>query len=502
VEAALVPERRPTRLLWGTLLAALGTLALAALGAPAPPAGAQTPVATATTIATATPTAAVTPTPAATVTSTAGPTVTPVPTLAPTGVVPGVGNCFQPLAIGTQCTSGGRQPGGEQLLATKTGSAAIGLVTLDLTVNARDVLPQVGGPATLFIPTTANSAGEPIACAPVDPGGATTCQGGTTGDPTLGGVAVVCFLGNDGIQECDAFGPFQAAAVGPAPVEPVAPPAAVAPPAPGQPAPPPPAGPAPSPPPLPDLPAGRFFPESGFGIHNDAFWGYFHARGGVPTFGFPISREFTFLGLPTQFFQRHIMQQGADGGVQTMNLLDPELMPYTRINASVFPDVDETLKGQTPSVGSLDYAQAVVAFIQQNAPEEWNGLPVRYWTTFRTTVPGSENDPNLGPLMNLEIWGTPLSAPAYDPGNLGFVYQRYQRSIMHFDSSCSCTQALLLADWFKTILTGQGLPPDLADQARGSRYFQQYNNAADSGLNRPNELPGTNMRFAFERDRP
>jgi hypothetical protein len=387
-------------------------------------------------------------------------------------------------------------------VATKSGSAAFSLVTLDLTVNARDVLPQVGGPATLFIPTTASSTGEPITCAPVDAGGATTCQGGTTGDPTLGGVAVVCFLGNDGIQECDAFGPFESGTVGAAPSVAPAPPAPAPPAAPGPAAAPPPAGPAPSAPPLPDLPVGRFFPETGFGIHNDAFWGYFNARGGVPTFGFPISREFLFLGLPTQFFQRHIMQQGADGGVQTMNLLDPELMPYTRINASDFPDVDETLKGQTPSVGSPDYAQAVVAFVQQNAPEQWNELPVRYWTTFRTTVPGSENDPNLGPLMNLEIWGTPISAPAYDPGNFGFVYQRYQRSIMHFDASCSCTQALLLADWFKTILTGQGLPQDLADQARGSRYFQQYNNAAESGLNRPNELPGTNMRFAFERDHP
>jgi hypothetical protein len=265
---------------------------------------------------------------------------------------------------------------------------------------------------------------------------------------------------------------------------------------------PPPPGPTPTAPPLPPAPAGRYFPESGFSIRNDAFWEYFNARGGVRTFGFPISREFQFLGFPVLFFQRQIMQRWADGSVHTMNLLDPELMPYTRINGSVFPGVDDALKNRTPGVDSPNYAQAVAAFVQENSPEQWNNLPVRYWTTFRTTVPGSENDPNLGPLMNLEIWGTPTSPPAYDPSNTGFAYERYQRGIMHFDASCACTQGLLLADWFKTILTGQGLPPDLADQARGSRYFQQYNNGRDNGLNRPADLPATDMRFAFEREQP
>ena len=259
---------------------------------------------------------------------------------------------------------------------------------------------------------------------------------------------------------------------------------------------------APAPPPLPPAPPGRYFPQSGFSIRDNAFWEYFNARGGVRTFGFPISREFQFLGFPVQFFQRQIMQRWADGSVHTMNLLDPELMPYTLINGSVFPEVDEGLKNRTPGVGSPNYAAAVAAFVQENSPEQWNNLPVRFWTTFRTTVPGSENDPNLGPLMNLEIWGTPTSAPAFDPTNTGFVYERYQRGIMHFDVSCMCTQGLLLADWFKTLITGEGLPPDLAGQAQGSRYYLQYNNARQNGLNRPAELPGTDMRFAFERELP
>jgi hypothetical protein len=246
------------------------------------------------------------------------------------------------------------------------------------------------------------------------------------------------------------------------------------------------------------VPAGRYFAESGYAIRDDAFWDFFNGYGGVRTFGYPISRQFQFLGFPVQFFQRQIMQRWADGSVHTLNLLDPELMPYTRINGSVFPDVNQSLKDRTPSVGSPTYAADIVQFVQQNAPDQWNGLPVNYWTTFRTTVPGTENDP----LYNLDIWGAPISEPAYDPSNQGFVYQRYQRGIMHYDQTCRCTQGLLLADWFKTVITGEGVPPDLAAQAQGSRYFQQYNNAQPVGLNRPGDLPGTDIRFAFEREQP
>jgi hypothetical protein len=256
------------------------------------------------------------------------------------------------------------------------------------------------------------------------------------------------------------------------------------------------AGPTPTAPQLPAVAPERFFAQTGFGIRNDRFWEFFNGYGGVSTFGYPISREFQFLGFNVQFFQRQIMQQWADGSVHTMNLLDPELMPYTRINGSVFPEANEALKNRTPGVGSPNYATEVVAFVQQNAPEEWRALPVRYWTTFRSTVPGSQGDP----LFNLDIWGAPISEPAFDPSNQGFAYQRWQRGIMHFDVTCTCTQGLLLSDWFRALITGQGLPPDLARQAQGSRFYLQYNNARDNGLNRPGELPGTNMRFAFERE--
>ncbi|MGH2367148.1 MAG: hypothetical protein ACRDI2_03030, partial [Chloroflexota bacterium] len=38
----------------------------------------------------------------------------------------------------------------------------------------------------------------------------------------------------------------------------------------------------------------RFFSATGYRIDNDAIWDYFQARGGVATFGYPVSRTFPF----------------------------------------------------------------------------------------------------------------------------------------------------------------------------------------------------------------
>src|SRR5581483_1200925 len=59
-----------------------------------------------------------------------------------------------------------------------------------------------------------------------------------------------------------------------------------------------------------DLP---YFPETGFRIANAQFADYFAKRGGLRTFGYPVSRQFRFLGTQVQFFQRQIMQIRPDG---------------------------------------------------------------------------------------------------------------------------------------------------------------------------------------------
>ena len=247
----------------------------------------------------------------------------------------------------------------------------------------------------------------------------------------------------------------------------------------------------------------RYFWETGFRIDDDGIWEYFQLRGGVKNFGFPTSRTFPFLGFTTQFFQRHVVQVGPTGP-RLLNLLDPELMPYTQINTSTFPAYDPSLAGQAPPVGSPDYDTRIVEFIRQYAPDGHAGAPVRFFETFAaqvnfaTSFPSGIGDAALLPGINLELAGSVTSHPTADPNNAGFIYQRFQRVIFHYDAGCGCTQPILLADYFKSILMGQGLPPDLAEQAQGSHFFGQYDNAAPNGVNRPAELPETDLRFAFE----
>lgn len=266
------------------------------------------------------------------------------------------------------------------------------------------------------------------------------------------------------------------------------------------------ATPTPTIPPDPSPPAprdARYFSATGFRIDHDAIWEYFNLRGGVGNFGYPVSRTFLFLGFTTQIFQRHVVQIGPEGP-RLLNLLDPELMPYTTINTSTFPAFDSALAAQAPAVGTPGYDVAIVEFIRQHAPDEYAGEPVRFFQTFASQVdlatafPQGGGDPALLPGFNLELAGSVTSPPFVDPNNASFIYQRFQRVILHYDAACRCTQPILLADYFKAILTGRNLPPDLEEQARGSRFYAQYDNAAPNGVRRPDLLPHTDLRFAFE----
>jgi len=251
--------------------------------------------------------------------------------------------------------------------------------------------------------------------------------------------------------------------------------------------------------------APLYFPETGFVVDEPHFVEYFTHRGQVPTFGFPISRTIRFKDLPTQFFQRIVIQLWPDGSVRPLNLLDPGLLPYTRINGSTFPAPNERLAAYAPAPDQTGYAREVLEFVKQNAPETFNGQPVKFFSTFSGTVsaesafPRGNGDPSLLPLINLEIWGVPTSQPAQDPNNGGFIYQRFQRGIMHYDASCRCTQGLLLADYFKALLTGENLPSDLEAQAQGSPFLRQFAADRPAGLRQPNVLSGTDLTNAFTR---
>ncbi len=255
-------------------------------------------------------------------------------------------------------------------------------------------------------------------------------------------------------------------------------------------------------------PAARYFSQTGFRIDNDAFWSYFNSRGGVATFGYPTSRAFTFQGFLTQFFQRQIMQLGPDGSVRLLNLLDPGLLPYATFNFSTFPAYDAALVAQLPAPSSPGYATAVQRYVAANAPDSWQGVRTNFGATFTTTVsaaqafpslpPGDARAASLLPLIDLEIWGVPTSAPAYDPSNHSFVYLRWQRGIMQYDSTCGCTRGVLLADYLKAIITGKNLPGDVAAEAAGSPFLRQYNPSVPHWVDRPATLPNTDLTNAFE----
>jgi hypothetical protein len=241
----------------------------------------------------------------------------------------------------------------------------------------------------------------------------------------------------------------------------------------------------------------RFFSQTGYRIDNNAFWDFFQHRGNVRTFGYPVSRTFLLDGFQVQIFQRLVLQLQPDGSVGTLNLLDQGLMPYTRINGSTFPAPDPAVTSATPPATDLD---AVLNFVRTTAPDTFEGEPVNFGTTFFSTVTAADApdaDPGLLPGFDLQIWGAPTSNPARDPANNNFIYQRFQRGIMHYDKGCGCTQGLLLADYLKSILTGQNLPPDLDAQARTSKYYKQYSPGSPNSIARPAELPNSNLTDAF-----
>ena len=229
----------------------------------------------------------------------------------------------------------------------------------------------------------------------------------------------------------------------------------------------------------------QYYQQTGFRVDDQAV-SFFQSRGAVDTFGYPISRLFTFLGCPVQMYQRLIIQLCQGQGPALINLLDPEIFPYTRVNGSVFPSPDDQLKAQTPAVGSPEYAN-ILTFIQSVTPDQFNNQPVNFWQTFQARG-------------GLEVLGAPISRPQVDPSNGNFIYMRFQRVILHYRAGIG-TEPLLLADYLKQIMLGPGapnLPSDLQQQASGSRFFAQYCRGNTGWLCRPSALGGTDLTFAFE----
>ena len=161
-----------------------------------------------------------------------------------------------------------------------------------------------------------------------------------------------------------------------------------------------------------------------------------------------------------------------------------------------------------------NYATAILNFVRANAPDTFEGQPVNFGTTFFTSITPEQagtSDPGILGLLDLEVWGAPISHPMTEPTNPNFKYQRFQRGIMHYTVGQG-TRGILLAHYLKQIFLGPEragleLPPDLLAQAldeqrRGTpagRYLSQYCPGNERWLCRPAELPSTDLTYAFER---
>lgn len=233
----------------------------------------------------------------------------------------------------------------------------------------------------------------------------------------------------------------------------------------------------------------RFFTETGFGIADLRVWNYFESRGGVSTFGFPVSNAFTLLGFPVQIFQRHILQVAPDG-VRPMNLLDPDVLPVNQINFATFPVHDPAVATSAPGPSAPNYGQAVLDYIISAVPNQFDGEAVNFQATY---LAGGAGDA----IAALEVWGFPTSQPASDPNNGAFIYQRFQRGFLHHDTTSGFTGGILLGDAFKAVLRGTGAPADLAAQTADGPFWGQYDPTKPGALARPDVLVASDLSGSF-----
>ncbi|HZU06734.1 MAG TPA: cellulase family glycosylhydrolase [Chloroflexota bacterium] len=254
----------------------------------------------------------------------------------------------------------------------------------------------------------------------------------------------------------------------------------------------------------------RYFAETGFRIGNRYFYKFFRELGGTRNFGPPISRQFRYLGFPAQLFQNRMLLLQLDNSVYVVPLGNSAFFPITQVDGMTLPPVDEALVAQMPQDPQApDYAIQTIAKVQELVPDEFNGQPVRFLSTYFGSVtyeeafPLGDQPPEVLPYIAFQLWGRPLSRPTPDPNNPDRIYQRFEYGVMAFDASTGTTTSLPLGAYFKAILTGENLPADLAAAAQGSRFLGQYQpGAPPPALARPNELPDSNFADAFVAEAP
>ena len=250
---------------------------------------------------------------------------------------------------------------------------------------------------------------------------------------------------------------------------------------------------------------------TGYSLADPAIATYFRQHGGAAALGNPISAPMRLLGSRVQLFQRQAIEVRPDGSVGTLNLVDGDFLPLATI-AGPGMAPDPGLLARLPKPGSPGYAQRASAYLDSAAPNDWNGMRVRFGATYRSMLKCSDlagaascTGATTFSVTN-DLYGLPTGKPIADPHSPDYAYLRFQRGVMVYSRTASDTQWLLLGELFKQVLLGNALPPDVLNQISASpvyaRFYAQYDPLARDGLARPNELPGTSLAGAFQTTPP
>jgi hypothetical protein len=92
------------------------------------------------------------------------------------------------------------------------------------------------------------------------------------------------------------------------------------------------------------------------------------------------------------------------------------------------PAADPSLEFVAPRPEQPQYAERVQAFVSSTVPDTFGGQPVDFLQTF--------ND------VGVDALGLPTSAPAADPHNPQFVYQRFANGVLFYNGSEGTTSVL------------------------------------------------------------
>ncbi len=192
---------------------------------------------------------------------------------------------------------------------------------------------------------------------------------------------------------------------------------------------------------------------AGFAVADGPIANYFAARGGVRTFGPPVSNAFPLLGSTVQVFRDHVLKVEPNGAVSTVNLFAMGAIPFRNVGGRVIPEIDPYLIATAPVPGTPDYAARVQAFIQEMAPDQWEGLPVGFYQAFAGTVRAEDALPNGGERALLtgfshEIWGVPVSRPMRDAQDPNVILLRWERGVMAWSRQTGSVTTIPLGETF------------------------------------------------------